>query len=166
MLSQSRFTYSAARTLLAVAASTVAVMVLAQEPTDSTMLRAQSAPVTDVPDSDSSAVLPTIAEPETQAPPQPSPFAGPLLERPKLGGDLFGTRSVLAGHGIALDVSNTQFYQGVTSGGLEQEFRYGGRNDYFVNADGEKLGLWKGSFLTLHGETRYGQSANSLTGAS
>ena len=72
---------------------------------------------------------------------------------------------MLAGHGITLDVSNTQFYQGVTSGGLEQEFRYGGRNDYFLNADGEKLGLWKGSFLTLHGETRYGQSANSLTGA-
>lgn len=31
--------------------------------------------------------------------------------------------------------------------------------------DGEKAGLSKGSFITLHGETRYGESANSLTGA-
>jgi porin len=162
---QSRFTYSVARILLTVVVSTVAVMVLAQAPTDLTIPRAQSVPVTDVPDSHSSTVLPAIAEPEAQALPQPSPLAGPLLERPKLTGDWFGTRSELAGHGITLDVSNTQFYQGVTSGGLEQEFRYGGRNDYFVNADCEKLGLWKGSFLTMHGETRYGQSANSLTGA-
>ena len=117
MLLPSRFTYSAARILLVVVASMVAVMVLAQEPTDFTMPRAQSAPVTDVPDSHSSTVLPAVAEPEAQAPPQPSPFAGPLLERPKLTGDWFGTRSELAGHGITLDVSNTQFYQGVTSGG-------------------------------------------------
>ena len=140
MLLRSRFTHSAARILLVVVASTVAVTVLAQEPADFTIPRAQPA-VPDVPDSHSSTVLPAVAEPEAQAPPQPSPFAGPLLERPKLSGDWFGTRSVLAGHGITLDVSNTQFYQGVTSGGLEQEFRYGGRNDYFVNADGEKLGL-------------------------
>ena len=66
---------------------------------------------------------------------------------------------------MTLDVSNTQYYQGVTSGGLEQSFQYGGRNDYFLNLNGEKVGLWKGLFITLHGETRYGESANSLTGA-
>ena len=152
MLLRSRFTHSAARILLVVVASTVAVTGLAQEPAAFTIPQAQPAP--DVPDSHSSTVLPAVAEPEAQAPPQPSPFAGPLLERPKLTGDWFGTRSELAGHGITFDVSNTQFYQGVTSRGLEQEFRYGGRNDYFVNGTGEKLGLWKGSFLTLHGETR------------
>ena len=165
MLLPSRFTYPATRILLAVAASMAAVMVLAQEPAAFTIPQAQPAPVTDIPDSHSSTVLPAIAEPEAQAPPQPPPSAGPLLERPKLTGDWFGTRSELAGHGITLDASNTQFYQGVTSGGLEQEFRYGGRNDYFLNADCEKLGLWKGAYVTLHGETRYGQSANSLTGA-
>lgn len=87
------------------------------------------------------------------------------MQRTKLTGDWLGARSCLRDHGITLDVSTTQFYQGVTSGGLEQAFPYGGRNDYFLNVDGEKLGLWKGSFVTLHGETRYGQSANSLTGA-
>ena len=48
---------------------------------------------------------------------------------------------------------------------IAQEFRYGGRNDYFLNVEGEKLGLSQGLFVTLHGETRYGESVNSLTGA-
>lgn len=93
------------------------------------------------------------------------PFDGPLLERSKLTGDWFGTRAELTEEGVTLDVSNTQYYQGVTSGGLEQSFQYSGRNDYFLNLNGEKVGLWKGLFVTLHGETRYGESANSLTGA-
>ena len=44
-------------------------------------------------------------------------------------------------------------------------FAYAGRNDYFVNIDGEKAGLWKGFFITLHGETRYGDTVNLDTGA-
>src|SRR5262249_11997523 len=50
-------------------------------------------------------------------------------------------------------------------GGLEQEFLYGGRNDYFLKLDGAKAGLWEGFFVSLHGETRYGESANFSTGA-
>lgn len=92
-------------------------------------------------------------------------FDGPLLERSKLTGDWFGARSSLADEGITLDVSTTQYYQGVASGGLEQSFLYGGRNDYFLTLDGEKLGLWKGFSVTLHGETRYGETANFITGA-
>lgn len=88
-----------------------------------------------------------------------SPFADTL------GGDWLGVRSSLLSHGIRVDVSNTQYYQGVASGGLEQDFEYGGRNDYFVNVDGEKAGLWQGFFITLHGETRYGHSVNGMTGA-
>lgn len=79
--------------------------------------------------------------------------------------DWCGTRSAMASRGITFDLSTTQFYQGVTSGGQRQAFQYGGRNDYFVNLDGEKAGLGKGSTFTLHGESRYGESDNSLTGA-
>jgi porin len=167
MLLQSRLTYCAVGVLLAVSVSGAAMTAFAQETTDFTIPPTQptSPPVTDVPEFDLPIVVPSTGEPETQTTPQPSPFGGSLLERLKLSGDWFGTRPALAGHGITLDVSNTQFYQGVTNGGLEQEFRYGGRNDYFLNLDGEKAGLWKGSFLTLHGETRYGESSNSLTGA-
>jgi porin len=98
-----------------------------------------------------------------ESPPE-DPFAGSLCERSVLTGDWLGRRSRLEESGITLDVSTTQFYQGVTAGGLEQGFRYGGRNDYFLNLDGEKLGLWNGASVTLHGETRYGDSVNSLAG--
>jgi porin len=67
--------------------------------------------------------------------------------------------------GVTVDVSTTQFYQGVTSGGIEQVFEYSGRNDYYVNVEGEKAGLWQGLLITLHGETRYGRTVNSDTGA-
>ncbi|MFM8289701.1 MAG: carbohydrate porin [Planctomycetaceae bacterium] len=97
--------------------------------------------------------------------PAGSPFAGPLWQRPKLLGNWLGTRDALALNGIGLDVSTTQFYQGVTSGGISEGFEYGGRGDYLLNVDGEKAGLWKGSFLTMHGETRYGDTVNARTGA-
>jgi len=95
---------------------------------------------------------------------QDSLFGGPLLQRSKFTGDWRGWRTCLQDHGITFDVSTTQYYQGVTSGGLEQSFQYGGRNDYFLNLEGEKLGLWQGASVTLHGETRYGESVNSLAG--
>jgi len=168
MLSPSRFA-SAARMLLAVAVSAAAITVIAEEPTDLTMSVSQltSTPVTDISGEDSPTVVSETAEPEaeTPPPPPPSPFGGPLCERTKLTGDWFCLRPALAGHGITLDLSTTQFYQGVTNGGLEQSFLYGGRNDYFLNVDGEKLGLWRGLYVTLHGESRYGESANFLTGA-
>lgn len=92
-------------------------------------------------------------------------LGGPLLERPTLTGDWFGLRTRLRDRGITFDISSTQYYQGVAAGGLRQEFAYGGRNDYYFHLDGEKLSLWKGSHLHLHGETRYGESPNFITGA-
>lgn len=91
-------------------------------------------------------------------------FRGPRLERSKLSGDWLGRRSFLNESGVTIDVSSTQFYQGVTAGGLQEAFQFGGRNDYFLNLDGEKAGLWTGAIVTLHGETRYGESVNSLAG--
>lgn len=95
----------------------------------------------------------------------PSPFDGTLCERPLLLGSVFGIRDSLGNNGITVNVDNYEFYQGVASGGINDAFRYGGRNDYFVNVNGEKAGLWKGFFIDLHGETRYGNTVNSDTGA-
>jgi porin len=95
----------------------------------------------------------------------PLPFGGPIFERPKLTGDWCGYRTHLQDSGITVEVSAMQFFQGMASGGLERSFSDGGRNDYFLNLDGEKLGLWKEFFINLHGETRYGHSANFDTGA-
>lgn len=105
---------------------------------------------------------PTV-EATPEDPTTPS-FAGPIHDRSKLIGDWLGWRSSLQECGISFDLRTAQYYQGVTTGGLEQAFQYGGRNDYFLNLDGEKLGLWKGFLITLHGESRYGESVNSIGG--
>jgi len=91
-------------------------------------------------------------------------FGGPLFERPRLSGDWGGLRTDLLESGVQLDVSSTQYYQGVAHGGQRQAFLSGGRNDYFLNVDGEKVGLWNGIALTLHGETRYGDTVSSIGG--
>jgi porin len=161
MLSFSRLVKSAACILQVVVVNITSVPAQAQESNDLSIPTAQSPSVIETEPTGSL----KIAEPDSLKQTQPSLFGGSWYERPKLMGDLFGTRSALAGNGITLDVSNTQYHQGIASGGSEQAFQYGGRNDYFLNVDGAKAGLSKGSFITLHGETRYGESVNSLTGA-
>lgn len=98
-------------------------------------------------------------------PPALAIVSGSLGSRQKLGGDWFGYRSEWENNGLTCDISTTQYYQGIASGGLQQGFRYGGRNDYFVDLDGEKAGLWQGLIVSLHGETRYGQTIDQMTGA-
>lgn len=95
----------------------------------------------------------------------PSPFDGDFCTRPLLLGSLCGVRDQLAAKGITVNVDTYQFYQGVATGGIHDVSEYSGRNDYFINVDGEKAGLWKGLFITLHGETRYGDTVNLDTGA-
>ena len=96
---------------------------------------------------------------------QPAPFDGPWYSRPKLTGDWCGLREQLRDNGWTFDISTTGYYQGVASGGLEQTFEFGGRNDYLVNVDGQKAGLWEGFSIYLHGETVYGDDVNLDTGA-
>jgi porin len=86
------------------------------------------------------------------------------MERTTLTGDWFGTRTALRDKGITWDISSTNFYNGVTTGGVQDQFRYGGRADYLFHLDGQKLGLWQGFFVDLHGETLYGVSVNGAAG--
>ncbi len=92
-------------------------------------------------------------------------FCQSLMTRPQLGGDWFGSRTRLAESGFSFNVSTTQYFQGVVSGGLNNRSRYGGRNDMLMNVEGEKAGLWKGLFITMHGESRYGESVIADTGS-
>ena len=105
-----------------------------------------------------------VPSPTESAVPLPSSFGGPFGERLKLTGDWFGVRDKLDGSGITLDVNLTQFFQGVASGGNDRAFKYGGKIDYFLNIDGKKAGLWKGFFVTMHAETRYGEDVNGIDG--
>ncbi|HEY4260148.1 MAG TPA: carbohydrate porin [Schlesneria sp.] len=109
-------------------------------------------------------IVPLVTPQPPPSPPVPPPYGGPLLERMKLTGDWGGSRSDLRDCGVTFDASSTQYYQGDVAGGLSRAFEYGGRADYFLNVNGEKLGLPKGFFIDLHAETRYGESANGLPG--
>lgn len=62
-------------------------------------------------------------------------------------------------------IYQTQFYQGVASGGREQTFKYGGKLDYEFTFLGEKLGLNEGFFAFMHAETRFGEDINAQAGA-
>ena len=94
-----------------------------------------------------------------------APWIDDFRTRSKLTGDWDGRRDVLADNGLTFIGDVTQFYQGVTAGGLEQRFRYGGRGDYLANIDTKKIGLWEGGHHDLRGETRLGQDCNEIDGA-
>jgi porin len=103
---------------------------------------------------------PTLLCPESAA----DEPAQPDLERTKLTGDWFGTRTALAESGLTWNIYSTNFYSGLATGGLDDTFRYRGRMDYLLNIDGEKAGLWKGLFIDLHAESVFGTSINRFTG--
>ncbi|MFN0055366.1 MAG: carbohydrate porin, partial [Planctomycetales bacterium] len=88
-----------------------------------------------------------------------------VFQRTQLTGRWWGARDALEERGVTLDVSATEFYQGVTAGGIEQEFAFAGRNDYLLKWDAEKAGLWNGLYINLHGETRFGNDINDASGA-
>jgi porin len=104
---------------------------------------------------------PAEERPESKTP----DFGGPLFSRDKLLGNWFGYRPRLADRGLTVDSSLTQFYQGVASGGLRQEFRYGDHFDAFAILDGGRLGFWDGSSLHVRFEANFGSNINADTGA-
>ena len=91
----------------------------------------------------------------TEIPPPAAPPYG-------VTGNWFGARDALFDEGIDLRTNLSQFYQGVTSGGLRQTFPYGLKFDYFGTIEAEKLFGWEGLFINLHGESRFGQSVNRV----
>src|SRR5438876_7083028 len=84
----------------------------------------------------------TASTPANERTPAPaSAIDATIFERPNLTGDWLGARDTLSSHGLTLEISLTQFYQGVVDGGNERDFEYGGKVDYYVNLDGGKAGL-------------------------
>jgi porin len=94
----------------------------------------------------------------------PPSFGGSLCCRPRLFGDVCGLRPRLVERGINFDIYSTNFYSQVFNGGLQETAQYRGRLDMLLNIDGEKAGLWKGSFIDLHGESIWGNTINQYTG--
>lgn len=96
----------------------------------------------------------------------PAPlWRGDVWTRSQLTGDWGGPRDELAERGLTFFGDVTQYYQGVAAGGLDQKFRYGGRADYLIDVDTQKLGLWDGGHFDFRGETRLGQDCNGIDGS-
>jgi porin len=105
-------------------------------------------------------VEPTLSQTSSTA-----PYSGDLWNRSTLTGDWFGVRNDLAAKGITFDMSLTQVYQGIVSGGKDEAWKYGGRGNLTFNLDTQKLGLWPGGFFTVEVEGNFTNSVNGLTGA-
>ena len=105
-------------------------------------------------------VEPTLAETSSTA-----PYSGDLWHRSTLTGDWGGLRNDLAAKGVTFDMSLTQVYQGIVSGGKDEAWKYGGRGDLTINVDTRKLGLWPGGYFTVEVEGNFANSVNGLTGA-
>jgi porin len=89
-----------------------------------------------------------------------------IWNRDKLTGDWGGLRTDLADHGIDIGIRMSHFGQWVADGGVDTTGRYGGKVDYRLNIDASKLfGLWKGFYLSMHAETRFGHDVNAQAGA-
>ena len=101
--------------------------------------------------------------PKTQSP--VADHSDDLWSRKYLTGDWGGTRTQLVEDGITINLRFSQFYQGVSSGGVNTNFEYGGKIDYLLNLDGKKLGLWDGFFVAMHAETQFGHSIIPDAGA-
>ncbi|QDV73994.1 carbohydrate porin [Botrimarina mediterranea] len=91
--------------------------------------------------------------------------SGQALAQEPLTGDWYGNRTYLADNGVTFQFDVAQFYQGVTAGGLNQHFKYGGHGDYVTNVDFGKLGVQEGLFLKVRAEHRFGENINGDTGA-
>lgn len=126
---------------------TCVIAICAEEIAPSSILTLQPSDVVDVP-----------------APWSSYSWQNDLQTRSQLSGAWYGVRDEIADHGVLMFGDLTQYYQGVTTGGLEQGFKYGIRADYLVDIDTQKLGLWEGGHFDLRGETRQGQDTNGIDG--
>lgn len=88
-----------------------------------------------------------------------------FMNRGNLTGDWCGVRNKLADHGLVMDLSWTEFYQGTLSGDGYDDFEFGGRADALFHIDTGKLGLWDGGGFHAHVESRFGDAPASRGGA-
>ncbi len=107
------------------------------------------------------AAAPAAAQPDAAAPAEAQPqgllpvldYTGDLWTRPRLLGDLGGTRTDLANKGIQFDINFTQTMQSVVDGGLDSSTRYGGTLDYNIMLDLHRMGVLPGAIVKFRGES-------------
>jgi len=89
-----------------------------------------------------------------------SDYTGELWERSTLIGDPGGLRQKLYEEGVTFDVTFTQVFQGVASGGKNKGATgYNGLIDYGFTFDTGKLGLWPGGLFVFNAQGSLGSKA-------
>ena len=96
---------------------------------------------------------------------EPKTYAGDFWSRPRLTGDWGGFRDELATRGVRLDVDLLLTPQDVASGGRDNEAKFWGNAEYILNVDTGNAGLWPGGFLQVIGNSGFGESVLSQSGA-
>lgn len=91
-------------------------------------------------------------------------YGGDLSERSALTGDWGGGRGGLAERGVQLELNWIQYVQGIASGGQSRTTRYGGKGEYVLNFDLDRMELVPGGVVTVRAESRYGNSVNGKVG--
>src|SRR5262249_45360984 len=135
--------------LAAAAAPMARAEVAASEPTAATDTEAQSAPA--------------VKDQEQTLYPVPN-YGGDGWSRSYLTGDWGGLRTRLAHNGVQLELSLTQIFQDVSSGGTNRTGRYSGSADIILKLDSQKLGLWPGGFLFVEAQAPYGNTVIPYAG--
>ena len=97
--------------------------------------------------------------------PPPRNYSGNFWTAPALTGDWGGARNSMAQHGLTIDFGMTLTLQGNVGGGREFRWPTQGSEDFIINIDTGKMGLWPGGFLKIHAENRWGNAINTDTGA-
>lgn len=91
-----------------------------------------------------------------------------IWTREHLFGDWGGLRTKLGEHGVGIDIKSSQFYQDVTSGGVDSgnSGEYGRKLDLWVNVDAQKLfNSWEGLSFSMHVENREGKDVLADAGS-
>src|SRR5215471_9329632 len=106
----------------------------------------------------------TAQDPANAAPAKPAPTPEPdLWHREKATGDWGGDRNRLKDEGLEMDFRLSQFYQGVTSGGLKHNDVYNGKFEFTMKLDFGKMSKrWQWWSSEIKAEWRFG--APLLTG--
>ena len=91
-------------------------------------------------------------------------FSGGLWDRKYLTGDWAGTRDELAGKGIQFDAEYYHYVQDVADGGVAGGDQWGGKANYRLHLDLDRMGVMSGSTLYVRFDARYGDGVLGRTG--
>jgi porin len=91
-------------------------------------------------------------------------YHGDLNARSTLTGDWGGRRGEWARRGLHVDPDSVLSYQGVVSGGREEDGGVIGSSSLTLQLDTGKAGLWPGGLFKLRSEARYGDGVQRAVG--